>query len=255
MSEFYRKSTEEVMKSLGVTNKGLTNDEVKKRQEQYGFNELAEGKRKSTVQVFFEQFKDFLVIILIVAALISAFLGEIESTIVIMVVVILNAILGTVQHVKAEQSLNSLKALSSPIAKVFRDGQMIEIPSREIVVGDILYLDAGDYVSADGRLIENHSLQINESSLTGESLAVTKSIEPIAEKDVSIGDKKYGLFRKLCYGWKRNRCSYCYWYENGNWENCQFARFAQEKKTPLQVSLDHFGKNLALESLSLFTYF
>ena len=102
--------------------------------------------------------------------MISAFLGEFESSIVIMIVVILNAILGTVQHVKAEQSLNSLKALSSPIAKVLRNGQIVEIPSREVVVGDILYLDAGDYVSADGRVIESHSLQINESSLTGESL-------------------------------------------------------------------------------------
>ena len=126
-----------------------------------------------------------------------------------MVVVILNAILGTVQHVKAEQSLNSLKALSSPNAKVLRDGQMIEIPSKEVVVGDILYLDAGDYVPADGRLMESHSLQVNESSLTGESLAVTKSIEPIAGEDVSIGDKsKYGFLRKFCYLRKRNRFSY-----------------------------------------------
>src|SRR3954454_14484112 len=194
MSEFYRKSVEEVMKSLRVTDKGLSSEEVQKQREQYGFNELAEGKRKSTVQVFFEQFKDFLVIILILAALISAFLGEIESTFVIMVVVILNAILGTVQHVKAEQSLNSLKALSSPNAKVLRDGKVIEVPSREVVVGDILSLDAGDYVPADGRLIENHSLQINESSLTGESLAVLKSTEPITEKDVSLGDQKNMVF-------------------------------------------------------------
>ena len=133
---------------------------------------MEEGKRKSTLRVFLEQFKDFLVIILMVAAIISAFLGEMESTIVIMIVVILNAILGTVQHVKAEQSLNSLKALSSPVAKVLRNGQKEEIPSKEVVVGDILYLDAGDFVSADGRVLENYSLQINESSLTGESLAV-----------------------------------------------------------------------------------
>ena len=125
--------SDEVMKTLGVTDKGLTSEEVKKRHEQFGYNELAEGKKKSTLQVFFEQFKDFLVIILIVAALISSFLGEIESAAVIMVVVILNAILGTVQHVKAEQSLNSLKALSSPIAKVLRNGQMVEVPSREVV--------------------------------------------------------------------------------------------------------------------------
>lgn len=247
MSEFYRKSTEEVMKSLGVTNKGLSDEEVQKRREQYGFNELAEGKRKSTVQVFFEQFKDFLVIILLVAAIISAFLGEIESTFVIMVVVILNAILGTVQHVKAEQSLNSLKALSSPNAKVLRDGKVIEVPSREVVVGDILSLDAGDYVPADGRLIEDHSLQINESSLTGESLAVIKSIEPINEKDVSIGDQKNMVFSGSFVTYGRGVVLV-----TGTGMETEIGKIAnllesaQEKKTPLQVSLDNFGKKLAL---------
>ena len=130
MTDFYRKSTEEVMQTLGVTDQGLSQEDVLEKREEYGFNELEEGKRKSTLRVFLEQFKDFLVIILMIAAVISAFLGEMESTIVIMIVVILNAILGTVQHVKAEQSLNSLKALSSPVAKVLRNGQKEEIPSR-----------------------------------------------------------------------------------------------------------------------------
>ena len=246
MSEHYQKSSEEVMNTLGVTDKGLTSDEVKKRHEQFGFNELAEGKRKSTLQVFLEQFKDFLVIILIVAALISAFLGEIESTAVIMVVVILNAILGTVQHVKAEQSLNSLKALSSPTAKVLRNGQMIEIPSKEVVVGDILYLDAGDYVPADGRLMESHSLQVNESSLTGESLAVTKSIEPIAGEDVSIGDKVNMVFSGSFVTYGRGTVLVTdigMQTEIGKIAN--LLESAQEKKTPLQASLDNFGKKLA----------
>ncbi len=246
MSEHYQKSSEEVMNTLGVTDKGLTSDDVKKRHEQFGFNELAEGKRKSTLQVFLEQFKDFLVIILIVAALISAFLGEIESTAVIMVVVILNAILGTVQHVKAEQSLNSLKALSSPNAKVLRDGQMIEIPSKEVVVGDILYLDAGDYVPADGRLMESHSLQVNESSLTGESLAVTKSIEPIAGEDVSIGDKVNMVFSGSFVTYGRGTVLVTdigMQTEIGKIAN--LLESAQEKKTPLQASLDNFGKKLA----------
>ena len=246
MSEHYQKSSEEVMNTLGVTDKGLTSDDVKKRHEQFGFNELAEGKRKSTLQVFLEQFKDFLVIILIVAALISAFLGEIESTAVIMVVVILNAILGTVQHVKAEQSLNSLKALSSPNAKVLRNGQMIEIPSKEVVVGDILYLDAGDYVPADGRLMESHSLQVNESSLTGESLAVTKSIEPIAGEDVSIGDKVNMVFSGSFVTYGRGTVLVTdigMQTEIGKIAN--LLESAQEKKTPLQASLDNFGKKLA----------
>ncbi len=247
MTDVYQQSTDEVMQKLGVTDQGLIQESVQERRQEYGFNELEEGKRKSTLEVFFEQFKDFLVIILIVAAVISAFLGELESTIVIMVVVILNAILGTVQHVKAEQSLNSLKALSSPVAKVLRNGQKVEIPSREVMVGDLLYLDAGDYVSADGRVLESYSLQINESSLTGESLAVEKSVEPIDEPDVPIGDKKNmvfsgsfvtngrGVVLVTSIGMKT---------EIGKIANLLDS--AKEKKTPLQVSLDHFGKKLAL---------
>ena len=163
-----------------------------------------------------------------------------------MVVVILNAILGTVQHVKAEQSLNSLKALSSPTAKVLRNGQMIEIPSKEVVVGDILYLDAGDYVPADGRLMESHSLQVNESSLTGESLAVTKSIEPIDEEDVSIGDKINMVFSGSFVTYGRGTVLVTdigMKTEIGKIAN--LLESAQEKKTPLQASLDNFGKKLA----------
>ena len=246
MSEHYRKSSDEVMNSLGVTDKGLSSEEVKKRHEQFGYNELAEGKKKSTLQVFFEQFKDFLVIILIVAAIISAFLGKVESAAVIMVVVILNAILGTVQHVKAEQSLKSLKALSSPTAKVLRDGQMVEVSSREVVAGDILYLDAGDYVPADGRIIESYSIQINESSLTGESLAVTKTIEPIEKEDVPIGDKTNMVFSGSFVTYGRGTVLVTdigMKTEIGKIAN--LLESAKEKKTPLQASLDHFGKKLA----------
>ncbi|MFE8700633.1 calcium-translocating P-type ATPase, PMCA-type [Cytobacillus sp. FJAT-54145] len=240
------KTSKEVLDELNVTDKGLVSEEVAKRREQYGFNELAEGKRKTAIQVFFEQFKDFLVIILIAAAVISAFLGKFESTIVILVVIILNAILGTVQHLKAEQSLNSLKALSSPTAKVLRDGQKMEVPSRELVVGDILFLDAGDFVSADGRIIENHSLQINESSLTGESLSVEKDISPIAAEDVPIGDKKNMVFSGsfVTYG----RGVVVVTNTGMNTEIGKIANLlesAKEKKTPLQASLDQFGKKLA----------
>ena len=235
------------MESLGVTDEGLRDEEVQKRREQYGFNELKEGKRKTAVQVFFEQFKDFLIIILLVAAIHIAFLGEVESTIVILVVVILNATLGTVQHIKAEKSLDSLKALSSPHAKVLRNGQTVQIPSREVVVGDILYLDAGDFVPADGRIIANHSLQVNESSLTGESLAVTKEMDPIAQDDVSIGDRKNMVFSGsfVTYG----RATVVVTNIGMGTEIGKIANLlesAQEKKTPLQVTLDHFGKRLAV---------
>ncbi len=246
MSQFFMKTSREVLDELEATDRGLVSEDIEKRREQYGYNELAEGKRKTAFEVFFEQFKDFLVIILIAAAVISAFLGKFESTIVILVVIILNAILGTVQHLKAEQSLNSLKALSSPTAKVVRNGQKVEIPSRELVVGDILYLDAGDFVSADGRIIENHSLQINESSLTGESLSVEKDIEPIAEQDVPIGDKKNMVFSGsfVTYG----RGVVVVTNIGMNTEIGKIANLlesAKEKKTPLQANLDQFGKKLA----------
>ncbi|RFU68523.1 calcium-translocating P-type ATPase, PMCA-type [Bacillus sp. V59.32b] len=247
MSEFYRQSSDEVMRTLDVSEQGLSADDVQKRREQYGFNELEEAKRRSAVQVFFDQFRDFLVIILLAAALISAFLGKFESTIVILIVVIINAILGTVQHIKAEQSLNSLKALSSPTAKVLRNGQREEIPSREVMVGDILYLDAGDYVSADGRIIESHSLQVNESSLTGESVSSNKSVEPIDKDDVPIGDRvnmvfsgsfvTYGRAVVLVTGIGMKT-------EIGKIAN--LLESAKEKKTPLQASLDDFGKKLAI---------
>lgn len=247
MPSFFKMSLTEVLKTLNVTKAGLTTEEVEERRKQYGYNELAEGKRKGIIQVFIEQFKDFLVIILIIAALISAFLGEIESTIVILVVLILNAILGTVQHMKAEASLNSLKSLSAPNAKVLRDGQIIEIPSREVVVGDILSLDAGDFVSADGRIIENHSLQVNESSLTGESLSVLKDEEPIQQNEVPIADKKNMVFSGsyVTYG----RAVVAVTNIGMDTEIGKIANLlesAQEKKTPLQASLDEFGKKLAL---------
>lgn len=247
MDDFYRKTIEEAMEALEVTEKGLSAEEVEKSRQTYGFNELDEGAKKSTFQIFLEQFKDFLVIILIAAAVISAFLGKFESTIVILVVLIINAILGTAQHVKAEQSLRSLKALSSPTAKVLRNGERIEIPSREIAVGDILYLDAGDYVSADGRIIESHSLQVNESSLTGESESVLKVTEKIDQENVGIGDRKNMVFSGsfVTYG----RGVVLVTAVGMNTEIGKIANLlenAKEKKTPLQVSLDKFGKKLAV---------
>lgn len=245
---WYRKSIEEVQQELKIdSNKGLNEEEIKKRREEQGFNELTEGERKSNFQVFLEQFKDFLVLILIGAAIISAFLGKIESTLVILVVVIINAILGTVQHIKAEQSLRSLKALSSPIAKVLRNGSKIEIPSKELLVGDILYLDAGDYVSADGRIVENYSLQVNESSLTGESESVLKITDVIKEDNVAIGDRKNMVFSGSFVTYGRATVvvtAIGMKTEIGNIAN--LLESAKEKKTPLQANLDSFGKRLAI---------
>ena len=230
-----------------MTNQGLSDYDVQKRQEVYGYNELEEGKRTSTFAVFFGQFKDLLVIILMIAAFISFLLGEVESTIVILIVVILNAILGTVQHVKAEQSLDSLKALTSPVAKVMRNNQLVEIPSEDIVVGDLLYLEAGDYISADGRLVESHNLHINESSLTGESLAVAKSTAPIEEDHVTIADKKNMVFTgSFVTNGRGIVIVTAIGMETEIGKIANLLDTAKEKKTPLQVSLDHFGEKLAL---------
>ena len=182
MAAYFNQSAESVLKALDTQMEGLQDSQVTERRQKYGDNTLTETKRKSPIVVFLEQFKDLLVGILIVAAIISMFSGEIESTIVIFAVIILNAILGTVQHFKAEKSLASLKSLSSPTAKVLRNGVKIEIPSAEVVPGDIVFLEAGDMVVADGRILENYSLQVNESSLTGESENVTK----IAERSTKI---------------------------------------------------------------------
>ncbi|MFJ9462093.1 cation-translocating P-type ATPase [Viridibacillus arvi] len=247
MSEYHQQSSTEVMDILDVTKEGLSDYDVQKRQEEYGYNELVAGKRTSTMAVFFGQFKDLLVIILMIAAVISYLLGEVGSTIVILIVVILNAILGTVQHVKAEKSLDNLKELTSPVAKVMRDNQIIEIDSEDIVVGDLLYLETGDYVSADGRLLESYNLHINESSLTGESLAVAKNTVPIEDDQVTIGDKKNMVFTgSFVTNGRGIVIVTAIGMETEIGKIANLLDTAKEKKTPLQVSLDHFGEKLAL---------
>ncbi len=246
-TEYYREPVKKVMNELEVTQKGLSDYEVQMRIKQYGYNELQEGEKKSVGQIFFEQFKDFLVIILMVAALISVFLGEVQSSVVILVVIILNAVLGTIQQIKAEKSLDSLKEMAAPIARVLRDGQVIEIPSKEVVIGDILILDAGDYISADGRIIESHSLQINESSLTGESLPIEKMTHVINDVEVALGDKTNMVFSGSFATNGRGKAvvtSIGMNTEIGKIANLLDS--AKEKKTPLQISLEHFGKRLAI---------
>ena len=158
MAEWYQKSESEALEHFSAKTEGLSSAEAEERLRRYGENKLAEGKKKTVLQVFLSQFADLLVLILIAAAIISMFSGNIESTIVIFAVIIMNAILGTAQHVKAEKSLDSLKALSSPAAKVIRDGVKKEADSKKIVPGDIIILEAGDLVVADGSIIHNYSL-------------------------------------------------------------------------------------------------
>lgn len=247
MDRYYNKSSEEVLSLLQTTREGLKSEELGALKEKYGSNELVEGARKSIFRVFMEQFKDFLVMILIVAAIVSGVLSKLESAIVIIVVIMLNAILGTVQHVKAQKSLDALKALASPMAKVKRDGNATEIPSKDLMVGDLMLLDAGDFISADGRIIENYNLQVNESSLTGEAESVLKSAETISATDISLGDRKNMVFSGsfVTYG----RAEVIVTNIGMSTEIGKIANLlenAQEKKTPLQVSLDQFGKKLAV---------
>ena len=246
MKEWYQQTKEEILGQFQVTEQGLTSFQAEKILAEKGENVLEEGKRKSTLQVFLEQFCDLLVVILIIAALISMVSGNVESTVVILAVIILNAILGTVQHAKAEKSLDSLKSLSSPNAKVLRDGQKVEIPSARVVPGDILYLEAGDLVVADGRILENYSLQVNESSLTGESTNVDKS-DGTLHSDCALADRANMVYSSglVTYG----RAVVLVTATGMDTEIGKIAALmnaTKEKKTPLQVSLDQFGSRLAM---------
>ena len=146
MEEFFRKTTDEIMDDFQIGLQGLNDSQVETMRSKYGSNELRESKKRSSLMVFLSQFNDFLIWILLVAALLSGILEKYESTIVIVFVVVINAILGTVQHLKAEESLSALKALSSPKAKILRNGETVAVESKEVVVGDIMLLESGDFV-------------------------------------------------------------------------------------------------------------
>lgn len=246
MKAYYRESKEEVLKELGANEQqGLTNKAAQEKLAQVGPNALVEGKKKSVVEVFLEQFKDLMVIILIVAAVISAFTGNLESTAVIIVVLILNAILGTVQHVKAEKSLEALKSLSAPVAKVLRDGKKQEIAAKDVVPGDILLLEAGDLVTADGRILDNFSLQVNESSLTGESTNIDK-LDTTFEKEVPLADRVNMVYSSslVTYG-RANVLVTATGMDTEIGKIATLMNKTKERRTPLQVSLDQFSSRLA----------
>lgn len=246
MKEWYKEAGERVMLHMDSREDGLTTAQVKERLDEYGNNELVEGKKKSLLEVFLSQFCDLLVIILIIAAVISAISGNVESTIVIIAVLILNAILGTVQYSKAQKSLDSLKSLSAPCAKVRRNGVKMAVASKDIVPGDILELEAGDLVVADGRILHNYSLQVNESSLTGESTNVDKEDGVIME-EAALADRKNMVYSGslVTYG----RATVVVTETGMQTEMGKIARLmndTKEKKTPLQVSLDQFSSKLAM---------
>ncbi len=246
MEKSYQTPKEELLQQLGTSENGLSSAKAEENLEKYGRNEITGKKAKNPFFIFLEQFKDFLVMILIAAAIVSAVMGDIESMIVIIAVITMNSILGTVQTVRAEKSLNSLKKLSAPNAKVIRDGKTVVIPSDEVTKGDIVSLEAGDYVCADGRIIENASLKVNESALTGESLSVEKSDETL-EGELPLADRTNmvhsGTF--VTYG----RAKFVVTNIGMDTEVGKIAGLinsAEERKTPLQVNLDNFGKKLSI---------
>ncbi|XGK33549.1 cation-translocating P-type ATPase [Lactobacillus acidophilus] len=243
--QYYLQTKDEVLKEFHTSSDGLLTKQAEENLAKYGKNALVEGKKKTTFQVFLEQFKDLMVIILIIAAVISAFTGELESTLVIIAVLILNAVLGTVQHIKAEKSLESLKSLSSPSAKVLRNGEKIEIDSKDVVPGDIMLLEAGDMVTADGRILDNFSLQVNESSLTGESTNIDKADVDFDHK-IPLGDRLNMVYSSslVTYG----RANVLVTNTGMDTEIGKIASLmneTKERRTPLQVSLDKFSSKLA----------
>lgn len=245
MKEIYQQTKGELFKEYGDPG-GLTTSRAQELLEKYGENLLREKKKKSIFSIFLGQFADLLVVILVAAAVVSMFSGNVESTIVIFAVLIMNAVLGTIQYVKAEKSLAALKNLSAPHARVIRDGMKQEIPASEVVPGDILLLEAGDMVAADGRIISNHSLQVNESSLTGESTNVDK-LEGIISEEVPLGDRVNMVFSGSLVTYGRAEVLV-----TATGMATEMGRIAslmndtEDRKTPLQVSLDNFSKKLAI---------
>ena len=243
---YYQKRISEVMKACETSENGLSHEEIIKRHQQFGYNILDEKKKENPFMIFLKQFQDLLVIILIIAAIISGMSGQIESTIVIVSVIIVNAILGTIQTLKAEKSLDSLKKLSVPKAKVIREGTLQEVDSTELTIGDLVQIEAGDVISGDGRIIECSSLQINESALTGEVESVDKTTDVITGQ-VVVGDQKNMVFSSSLVTNGTGR--YIITHIGMQTEIGKIASMlnnAKERKTPLQKSLDDFSGKLSI---------
>ena len=256
--EWYNKSKDEIKKELGVDlEKGLSSEQVKQNREKYGANELQQKKKKSLFVKFLEQFKDFMIIVLIVAAVVSGVVGVAEGegitdTIIILIVVILNAIIGVVQENKAEKSLEALQKLSAHASKVLRNGKVEVVQSKELVPGDVVVLDTGDYVPADLRIIESVNLKSQEASLTGESVPVDKNDEVITDEKVGIGDRANMLFSSSLITYGRGKGVVV---ETGmNTEVGKIAKIINDTEgtaTPLQIKLNKLGKTLGIAALAI----
>lgn len=231
--------------------RGLTDDEVKKRLEKYGYNELKKEEKVSPFTIFINQFKNILIIILLIATVLSALVGEIVDAGLILVIVVFCAVLGFVQEYRAEQALEALKKMLSPTITVLRGGKEEEIPSKELVPGDVLLLEAGDKIPADARLVENHSLRCDEAPLTGESLPVGKDIQSLPE-DVPVGDRRNMVFTGTTAIYGRGKATV-----TSTGMNTEFGKIAEEvlavkaEKTPLEKRTEEIGKWLGIIALGI----
>ena len=249
--KWFNQEIKEVEKQLNTNiEKGLTPEQVKEKREKYGLNELKATKKKSLLQRFIDQFKDFSIIILIIAAIVSGIVGIAEGegitdTIIILIVVIVNAIIGVTQESKAEKSLEALQKLTDYASKVVRDGKVTVVPSKELVPGDIVILDTGDYIPADLRIIEAVNLKSQEASLTGESVPVEKKSEKLEKEDTSLGDRINMLFSSSLITYGRGKGIVV---ETGM--TTEVGKIAgminntEKQETPLQQKLNKLGKTL-----------
>ncbi len=250
--EWYALKAEEVLKHLEVRNEGLSSAEVEKRLAHYGPNQLKEAPRPGFLALLWGQLNNFVVILLIVASVISALLGDYVEAAAIMAIVVLNSVLGIVQEQRAEQALAALKKLAAPDAQVLRDGSRKSVPSYNLVPGDIVFLEAGNFIPADLRLLEAINLRVEEASLTGESLPVQKNAATVLEKNVPLGDRKNTAFMGTVVNYGRGRGVV-----TSTGMNTQLGLIAtmlqsvETEETPLQRRLDQLGKSLSIGSLIL----
>ena len=250
--DFHALTAEETLKHLEVHEEGLSTTEAEKRLEQYGQNQLREAPRPGFLAMLWDQLNNFVVILLIVASVISALLGDYVEAIAIMAIVVLNAVLGIIQEQRAEQALAALKKLAAPEAQVLRDGSRKLVPAYNLVPGDIVFLEAGNFIPADLRLLEAVNLRVEEASLTGESLPVQKNAATVLEKNVPLGDRKNTAFMGTVVSYGRGRGVV-----TSTGMNTQLGLIAtmlqsvESEETPLQRRLDQLGKSLSIGSLIL----
>ncbi|MCX5833713.1 MAG: HAD-IC family P-type ATPase, partial [Deltaproteobacteria bacterium] len=250
MINWHQKEFKDVFEELEVPADGLRSDEARRRLAQYGRNELVEKGKRSVLAMILDQFRDFMIMVLIAAAVVSGLMGEVADTIAILVIVLLNAVLGVSQEYRAEKAMEALKQMAAPVARVLRDGSVSSIPGSEIVPGDLVLLEAGGIVPADMRLTEAAVLKIEEAALTGESVPVEKHTRALHEEMLSLGDRSNMVFKGTVVTYGRGTGVAV-----GTGMNTELGKIAtmlqeeEEVKTPLQKRLTVFGKKIAVAIL------